>query len=140
MNTPVYSWEFIGELVSWSRISALIVAIAGGVIMGDTRFAMTCAAAAAIDIWLFSRIAVQGRKRLGDTGQGVNYGVIAGLVGARFAAKSVLLVLAAVLPRFVSFWGMVAGVLVVDTTLFLIGGIAATVRTFGSAHTDSSGG
>lgn len=138
MNTPTYSWEFIRELVGWSRISALVVAIGGGVIMADARFALTCAAAAAIDIWLFSRIEAQGRTRLDPSGQGVNFGVVAGLVGARLAIKSVLLVLAAVFPRTLSFWGMVAGVLVVDTTVFLVGGIAAAVRMLRSAHADNS--
>lgn len=133
MNTPVYSWEFMRELVSWSRYVALAVALGSGALMGDPRFAITCAAAAGLDIWLFSLFEDYGRSRLSGAAATVAYRRVAALVGVRFAFKGVLLVLAIIFPRLLSFWGMVAGVLIVDTTVLVVGAVVASVRTMSSA-------
>jgi hypothetical protein len=126
-----YSLEFLRELVSWSRWVALATALFGGALTRDIGFALTCGIAAAIDIWMLE--AIEGRSRHSlesGSSPGPTYGTLAVLIGARLAVKSLLLVAAVMFPNLLSFWGMVAGVLVVDTTVLLVGGPVAALRTF----------
>lgn len=130
---PVYSWEFIREMAGYAKFVAVGVTLIGGALTRDVRFALTCAGASVIDIWLFDRA---GKRTQTDserqTGGAVTYGIVAGLVAGRVALKAVLLAVATMLPKVLSFWGMVSGVLVMDTTVLLVGGTVASFRTFRS--------
>lgn len=127
---PAYAWEFIQEMAEYARYVAVGVALIGGAITRDVRFALTCAGAAIIDIWLFQRAGKRAQEDSKKADGAVAYGIVAGLVAGRMALKAVLLIAAALVPSVLSFWGMVAGVLVMDTTVLLVGGIVASVRTF----------
>jgi hypothetical protein len=125
------SIEFLHEIARWSRWVALIVAVAGSALSRDYRFGLACAIAATVDIWMLIAIADRGRDALASHDLvSIGHGALAALVGGRLAVKTALLVIAALLPRVFPFWGTVAGVLVVDSTVVLAGGPLAALRSF----------
>lgn len=133
-QAPVYSWEFIQEMAGYARYMAAGVALVGGALTQDIRFALTCAGAALVGIWLFERAAKRARTASERGTEAAAYRTIGNLVAGRVVVKAVLLVAATLLPTVLSFWGMVSGVLVMDTTVCLVGGVVASVRTFCSRN------
>lgn len=128
----MYSWDFVREIAGWSKAVTFAVALCGILFAHDIRFAVTCALAAFIDIVILLAIEQRGREKYEghDSAASITYGTLAWLIGLRLLLKGVLLGLASAFPGLFSFWGMVAGVLVVDSTVVLIGGPMATLRTF----------
>ncbi|MRS12372.1 MAG: hypothetical protein EG823_04785 [Actinobacteria bacterium] len=125
------SLAFLHAIARWSRWIALATALAGSAITRDLRFGLACAIAAAIDIWMLSAITERGRDAIARDGAiSTGQSALAALVGGRLAVKAVLLALAALMPQVFPFWGTVAGVLVVDTTMVIAGGPAAALRAF----------
>ena len=115
---------------------ALCVTLVGGLLTRDIRFVLTCAIASAMDIWLFGRIgecASAGSAQPGGRGPD-GRGVL--LSVGRVVLKAVLLVIATSVPGILSFWGMVAGVLIMDTTIVVIGGMVSWSRTFRSPRAE----
>lgn len=134
-DSVLYSWEFLGELVNWSRMIAVGAALAGAVLTRDYRVPVSIALAAAVDIVTIQSIAARARKVVDQPGlapEGLSLSTVAGNLFVRLASKAVLLLAAVVFPSVFDFWGMVAGVLVVDTTILIVGTTTAAVRTFGS--------
>jgi hypothetical protein len=121
----------VESLVHWSVAIAAIAAVAGGLLTHDVRFFLTCAAVSLADLWLFSYLAHHGRSLI-EAGSQMSSGMLAAAIGLRLVLKAAALVLAAVLPNVLSFWGAVTGALVVDTTVLVIGGAAAAIRAFGT--------
>ncbi|MCE5190168.1 MAG: hypothetical protein LLG08_00050 [Actinomycetia bacterium] len=131
-QAPVYSWEFIQEIAGYARYMAAGVALVGGALTQDIRFALTCAGAASVDIWLFERTAKRARTASEHSTEAAAYRNIGSLVAGRLVVKAALLVASTLLPAVLSFWGMVSGVLAMDTTIAVVGCVVASVRTFRS--------
>lgn len=139
MADPVlYSWGFLNEVVKWSRLAAFGAAIVGAAVTRDFRVPLSIAIGAAVDIVTIQSITMRAERIAPDDAPpseptGLRVSDLVGHMTLRVAAKAALLAAAAVLPAVLSFWGMVVGVLVVDTTILFVGSIIAAVRTFGSS-------
>lgn len=127
MATNVYSWGYLQRMARWCVPVGVITAAVGGLLTEDARFTAACGVVAAIDIGVFQLIIARARAMLAGGGA-TGAGAVAALMGIRLALKAVLLVGAAALPALVPFVAVVAGVLVVDTTIMVIGGAAAVVH------------
>jgi hypothetical protein len=125
---PAFEWGFLQTLARWSALAALAVGVVGAVLTRDVSFVVSFAEAAAIDVATLVAIVSAGHASL--AGGSYESGRLPVLVGVRLAVKAVLLVLGAAVPA-LSFFGIVLGVLVVDTTVLVGGSIAAAVTTFG---------
>ncbi|MBE0476310.1 MAG: hypothetical protein IBX62_04325 [Coriobacteriia bacterium] len=125
-----YSWSFIRELIGWARWATAGVALTGGIITRDWRFSFAVLVGAVVDIWTLREIVKGGERAVEDSGEHgtVGLGDVVHYMGIRFGAKAVLLLAAVTLPFVFDFWGMVAGVLVVDATIFIVGSIIVAAR------------
>jgi len=119
-RTTDLTWSFLRTIVLWSVIVAAAVAVGSCVLVCDPRFTVTFLVAAAFDVGTLAVVMRDARTYMEHgaprTGQRM-----AAILGIRLALKALLLGVAAFLPAVFSFLGMVLGVLLVDTTILIIG-------------------
>jgi hypothetical protein len=122
------SRALLREVAVWSIPVAIVVAAVGALVTRDWRFVVSCGIGSAADILTMLPVAgiepPEGASALHEMKRA------AALFGGRLLLKSVLLIAAFALPWLLDPWGMVAGVLVYDTTLLTAGAAATALRTF----------
>jgi hypothetical protein len=132
-----FSWSFLEEISWWSvGIAGLISAISLGV-TGTPTFALGCMLAVAVDVAFIRSISIRARHEIAQGNAGA--GETSWLFFGRLIAKAALLVLAALQPQVVGFWGTVVGVLVFDLTLALVGSVIAATRLMRHTHQPPAG-
>jgi hypothetical protein len=117
-----FTWSFLGTIVAWSALFGVAIVALALLLGASTSFILSFTVAALIDVgslWIMSR---QGHKRV-EAGQSPQ-SYIGGMTVGRVLGKALLLLLAALVPA-VDFLGVVIGVLLVDTTILVIGSIAS---------------
>jgi hypothetical protein len=123
-----YSTGLLREVAGWSVPVALAVALFSGAVAHDVRFAVSCLVGAAFDIgtlyWALHR------TKDVDPHEALASGPLASFFVFRILVKGALLVVAALLPRWLNLLGMAAGVLIVDFTLATVGSAAAAWHAF----------
>jgi hypothetical protein len=110
--------EFIDRVLRWSIPVAAIGGIVGWLISAEVVTAFAVWIGAAVDITSFRWLAMRGRRAIAGDGA---LGPPATALLARLGAKAALLVVAMVLPWSSALWGVVGGVLVVETMLVILG-------------------
>jgi hypothetical protein len=125
MRPPdVTSLRFLRDLTSWSLAAAAAVALAGGMLTRDWRFVVSCALGAAFDIGSLELLLRRTSLRTAeDTVESSR--VAAVVVAERLVVKALLLAAAVAFSDHLSLWGMLAGVLVFDATLMVVGSAKA---------------
>jgi hypothetical protein len=123
----VYPIGLLRDVARWSVPVGLAVALLGGAGLRDVRFGVSCLVGAAADIAML-RWALRRAKDF-DVEPAQATGPLLLLFVARLSVKAALLVVAALLPRWLSLLGMAIGVLVVDFTLATAGSASAVRRT-----------
>lgn len=103
--------------------------MAGGYLVHDVRFAISCAIGVAADVGTFRLVVHRGRL-FADAPTGSHAALSLALVG-RLVVKALLLVAAFAWTGLLDPRGMVPGVLAVDATLLTVGPVIAVVRVFG---------
>ena len=126
--------SFVRQVLRWSIVLAVVGGVAGWLLTADSGFAIGLWLGAAVDIATFRYVALHGYQRLESEGF---TGVSVGLLLLRFASKGVLLLIAAVLAPGAAFWGVFAGVLIVEFMLVVVGLVRSTTDVF---HSDSKPG
>lgn len=130
------TWSLLRAIVTWSIVVAGTVAVASCFTVRDPRFTATFLIAATFDIVTLAYILKSARRFLeGDMSSTAQ---MVSLLSTRMFAKGVLLVVAVLLPDYLDFLGMVLGVLLVDTTILVVGSTAAAVRMLSYRHPESS--
>jgi 4-hydroxybenzoate polyprenyltransferase len=117
-----FTWSFLGTIISWSVLFGLVVVIVAVFLDASVNFLLSFLLAAAIDVgslWFMSR---EGHKRVEEGTPTTTY--IGGMTAGRVLGKAFLLLLAALVPA-LDFLGVVVGVLLVDTTILVVGSIAS---------------
>ena len=138
--TPLRSSEwllgegFVRDVLRWSVIVAALGGVIGWLLTTEIAFALALWLGAAVDITTFRELDKRGLQAMQNEGDH-RFPVVALL--ARLLAKGALLVIAALLPWPAAFWGMFAGVLVVEFMLVTVG----IVRSIGiSLHSGTGTG
>jgi hypothetical protein len=131
----LFSSALLRDSIRWSIWVGLAVAVAGGFITRDWRFALACVLGAAVDIasvyWIARRTEAAGDVATATSSLSVMF------VAGRVVLKAVVLVAAFALPSVLSFWGALCGVLVFDATLVCVGavkGVRQPSSPFGARH------
>lgn len=117
-----FTWSFLGAIISWSLVFGVVILGTAILLGASTGFILSFLAAAAIDVgslWIMSQ---QGHKSV-EAGHSPQ-GYIGGMTVGRVLGKAILLLAAALIPA-VDFLGAVIGVLLVDTTILIVGSIAS---------------
>lgn len=127
MATGVYSWDYLRRLARWSIPVGVLTAAVGALLTKDMRFAVACGAVTAVDIAIFQLIVSRAEAMLAGSGP-AGAGAVAALMGIRLVFKAAVLVGAALAPALAPFAAVVAGALVVDTTIMVVGGVTAVVH------------
>lgn len=128
-ETKVYSWQFLSEMVGWAKYVALAVAIAGFLVTRNYKFLISFVIASSFDILTLFGIVEKGKELLADDFEKGGSTVFV-LVASRLGAKALLLAIAAFIPQTFDLWGMILGVLVVDTTILGIGTIKSVLQVW----------
>ena len=117
-----FTWSFLTTIISWSVLFGVVVLGVAIALGASTSFILSFLVAAVIDVgslWIMSR---QGHKSV-EAGRSAQ-AYIGGMTAGRVLGKAILL-LAAALISAVDFLGVVIGVLLVDTTILVVGSIAS---------------
>lgn len=114
------TWSFLRTIVVWSVMIASAVALASAFVMRDPRFTLTFLFAAAVDVGTLALVLRDARAYFDDGAPEAGQRM-AVLLGWRLVLKALLLAIAAYAHDVFSFLGMVFGVLLVDTTILVIG-------------------
>lgn len=126
-RTADLTWSFLKAIVLWSIMVAAAVAIGSCFVICDPRFTFTFLFAAAFDVGTLAIVMRDARSYM-ENGVPQAGQRVAAVLGTRLALKAVLLALAGFVPTIFSFLGMVLGVLLVDTTVLIIGSAVAVWR------------
>lgn len=137
-HTTVLTWGFL-RAIAWAAVALAMAVLVGGALLGrGWGFALTFGFAFAVDLGISALVVHDARIHLACGGTGIAWRLSA-LVGARLALKAVLLAAAAFMPGVLDFIGMVLGVLLVDTTILVVGSIIAAARTIRHGRTPPRG-
>ena len=117
-----FTWSFLGTIVSWSVLFGLLIIIASVFLGASTSFMLSFLLAAVIDVGSLWFMSWEGHKHVEEGTPTTTY--IGGMTAGRVLGKAFLLLLAALVPA-LDFLGVVVGVLLVDTTILIIGSIAS---------------
>jgi hypothetical protein len=117
-----FTWSFLGTIIAWSVLFGVAVVIAAVLLGASTSFLLSFLVAAAIDVGSLWFMSYEGHKRVEEGTTPHAY--IGGMTAGRVLGKAFLLLLAALVPA-VDFLGVVIGVLLVDTTILIVGSIAS---------------
>jgi hypothetical protein len=109
---------FVHEVLRWSIVLAAVAGVVGWLVTAEIAFAVGLWVGAAVDVATFRELARRGAAAM-QSGASSVYPVAALLV--RLVAKAVLLVIAILLPWNGTFWGVFAGVLVVEFMVLAVG-------------------
>jgi hypothetical protein len=109
---------YVHEVLRWSIVLAAVAGVVGWLFTAEIAFAMGLWVGAAVDVATFRELARRGAAAFGHDASRT-YPVVALL--ARLGAKAVLLVVAVFLPWKGAFWGVFAGVLVVEFMVIAVG-------------------
>ena len=132
----LFGQAFLREVLYWSIAVAVLGGIVGWLLTAEMAFAMGLWIGAAVDIATFRYLAMHGFEKLQREG---SHGLPAAVLLIRFASKGVLLVLAAVLAPDAAFWGVFAGVLVVEFMLVVVALVRSTTDVFRSRSKPEQG-
>jgi hypothetical protein len=122
-----FSWDFLDEMTVWAVWIAAGVALVGGVMLQSVSFAVGCLVAAGIDVALVRVAAHRARREM--AGGRIDAAAPTVMLAGRLVAKALLLTLALFVPYILGFAGTVAGALVFDLTLVIVGSVIAAART-----------
>lgn len=117
-----FTWSFLTTIISWSVVFGIAVLGLAVVLGAGASFVLSFLVAAVIDVgslWIMSR---QGHRRV-DAGSSPQ-AYIGGMTVGRVLGKAILLLTAALISA-VDFLGAAIGVLLVDTTILIVGTIAS---------------
>jgi hypothetical protein len=120
------SWDFLSQVVVWSLVLGVCLAVVGGFLTRSVAFASTCLVGTGLDAGTLAYVARRGRRALED--DAVPGGSAALAFAGRLALKAVVLAAAFSFPAWLDFRGAVAGVLVVDATLLLVATVVTSAR------------
>ncbi len=126
--TVGFSWEFLDEIARWALTVAALCSAVALFVGTDVRFAAACMTGAVIDVALVRMAARRARTEIESDTYGGTAAAI--LLGGRLVVKALLLLAALALPWVFDFAGMVAGVLMYDFTLAVVGSVIALRRGF----------
>lgn len=124
---PQFGDEFIRRVLHWSIVCAALAGVVGWLVTTQVVAAVAVWVGAAVDIYTFRELAFRGRHARAEQGSA---GFPTALLLWRIASKAVLLVLAVLLPWPTALWGVVAGVLVVETMLVVVGVVSGISNVF----------
>ncbi len=128
-ENEIYSWQFLNEMVGWAKYFAVAVALGGFYLTRDYRFLVAFAVGASFDILTLIGIIAKGKKLLAaDLKKGG--GMVVSMIALRLGVKAVLLAMAASVPQAFNLWGMVLGVLTVDTTILAVGSVKTALEVW----------
>jgi hypothetical protein len=127
MPADVYSVAFLRDMARWAAWLAFAAAALGAAFTRDWRFPLAVAVGAGADIGLLMPMVHRGESSEADDPAGASRAVGL-LVAVRLVAKMVLLTASILLPNLLNVWGMLVGVLAVDTTIMTVGSAKAAVR------------
>jgi hypothetical protein len=118
-----FSWRFLEEMSTWTLGFGLLIAIAGGFILGNPLFLAAVLAGVLADVAIVRTTAHRGMR---DETEHVVNPALAGLfVGVRLVVKAAILVIGYLAPNPEVFWGAVIGVVLFDTVLLIVGSVRA---------------
>lgn len=126
-RTTDLTWSFLRTIVLWSIMVAAAIAVGSCFLVCDPRFTLTFLFAAAFDIGTLAIVMKDARTYMenGAPQAGQRMAIV---LGIRLALKAILLGVAAFAPGTFDFLGMVLGVLLVDTTILIIGSAVVVWR------------
>ena len=126
-KTEVYTWEFLNEIVGWTKYIALGMMVGSFYLTKSYKFAATFLIGATFDILTLMGVIDRGKKLFaGDFKKGSS--VVVSLIAFRLGIKALLLAAAAFMPQVFNLWGMVFGVLIVDTTILIVGSVKTAME------------
>ena len=135
-NVTDLTWSFLRAIVAWAILVAGAIAVTSCVVACDPRFTVTFLIAAAFDVATLAWILRLARTFLeGETDTSLH---LFSLLSTRLLAKGLLLGAAAMFPDYLDFLAMVLGVLLVDTTIMIVGSVAAALNMPSYRHSESS--
>jgi len=128
-ENEIYSWEFLNGMVGWAKYFAVAVALGGFYLTGDYKFLIAFGVGATFDILTLIGIIAKGKKLLAaDLKKGGS--AVVSLIALRLGVKAILLSAAAFIPQAFNLWGMVLGVLIVDTTILAAGSVKTALEVW----------
>jgi len=136
-KTTDLTWSLLRTVLVWSVMIAVAVAVASCFVVCDPRFTLTFLFAAAVDVGTLALVLRDARMFVEESAPEAGQRMAFGL-GGRLILKAVLLALAAFMTSVFSFPAMVMGVLLVDTTILIIGSAVVIWRMPGLRAPESS--
>jgi len=115
-----FSPRLLTRVARWSVLTAVAGALIGWAITDDVLFVASVALGAVIDIVTFGWMA-GAAQHSGDAKIAATSGL---LVVVRLFAKAMALVIAIMFPDVFNLWGVLIGVLAVETTLLIVAVVA----------------
>jgi len=112
-----FSPRLLARVARWSVLTAVVGALIGWAITEDVRFLLSVAFGAAIDIGTFAWMAASA-AHANEPKVAATSGL---LVVARVFFKGFALIIAIMMPTVFNVWGVLFGVLAVETTLMIYG-------------------
>ncbi|NTU71873.1 MAG: hypothetical protein HGB10_08670 [Coriobacteriia bacterium] len=122
-----FSWGFLDEIAAWSLGLGGVIALGGGLLLKSVAFAVGCLIAVAVDVALVRLATGRARRELAAGRIDPVAPMI--MLAGRLIVKAGILVTSLLIPMAHGFAGTVAGALVFDTTLVVVGSILAAYRT-----------
>lgn len=114
----LFGEQFLRAVVLWSIVVAVLGGVIGWLLSAELAFAIGLWLGAALDIATFRYLALHGMTRLQAEG---SQGLPSAVLLIRVALKGVLLIVAAVFATTPAFWGVFAGVLIVEFMIVVVG-------------------
>ncbi|HET6350694.1 MAG TPA: hypothetical protein VFG89_01005 [Coriobacteriia bacterium] len=130
--TDSFSWAFLDAVALWAAVAVIAVAVVGGVVTHGVAFAAACVVAGGIDVAVVHVAVLMARA--GSAPLGISSRAAAIFIAGRLVIKTALLAAAWAFPAILSLAGTIAGVLVYDLTLTVLGSALAVRRSFGNTH------
>ena len=123
-----FDFAFLAFIQRWSLVVAALALVFGTVVTADLRFAASLSIGAVFDIALFR--AMTNSASLQDAENPALR--LSGFFLVMLVGKSLLILIAFLLPAYLDIYGMATGVLVVEITIMTVGSFTAAVRTVAS--------
>lgn len=122
-----FTWSFLEATANWAVVLGVLIAVAGTLLLGDSRFGPSLLVAGAVDVVSLRAITQTGHRLLEEESFSLG-GHMGWALLIRVSLKAILLTAAILLPDFASFAGVVVGVLLVDLTIITAGAGSAVWR------------
>ncbi len=129
-NPTGFSWPFLESMSTWTLVTGVIVAVAGGILLKNPLFAAAVLAGVLADVAIVRTTVHRGMRA--EAAHTMLPSVAGLFVGVRLAVKAAILVVAYVAGDTTEFWGAVIGVVLFDTVLLTVGSVRAATTMFGT--------